>query len=304
MQDNRKLNRQFILRVEVDGGQNIEINSPLTLDFTITRNNLASSNTAHFVIYNLAPQTRHRIYKDMYDIGTLRAVQLFAGYGSGNNSLLPRVFNGTIKRAFSHRQGSEVRTEIEAFDGTIAMSSNTTSLSLPAGSTKENQIYAVISTMLPNGIDNSTIGNKYKEMAKRGVALFGTPMDILSQLTDAKFYVDSGHAYALDTNEVITGDIQVINYQNGLLGTPRKSETMVEIDMIFEPRLKPSQLLRLESETDPRFNGTYKVTGITHRGTISGSVANQATTALQMIQVEGYSIIFDKNTTEYRLTNG
>ena len=47
---------------------------------------------------------------------------------------------------------------------------------------------------------------------------------------------------------------------------------VVEIDMIFEPRLKVGQQLSVISGTEKRFAGTYKVMGFTHRGMISSSM--------------------------------
>ena len=301
MSGNEKLQRAYILRVEVDKDEWIEITSPLTLEFTITRNNLAATNTASLSIVNLAPATRNRIYKDQVDMLTYRAVQLFAGYSDKPTDLLPRCFNGTIKRAYSHRQGSEVRTEIEAFDGNIATSTNVVSLSMPKGSTQDSIIRAVTGSMIPKGVNNATISDKFVNMTKRGLALFGNPLDLLNEVTENKAYIDDGHLYALAEGDAILGDIRKIGPENGLIGTPKKAEQLIEVELLFEPRVKPMQLLELESLTDPRYNGVYQVTGFTHRGTISGSIGGTATTTLQMIMQQGYSVVQDKNTLEYRV---
>ena len=295
-----KFNRAYILRVETGDNEFVEIKPPFTLEFNIQRNNLASSNTANFVIYNLNTANRSKIYKDIYDVGTFRAVQLFAGYAEKTGDLLPRVFNGNIKRAFSHRQGPDFRTEIECYDGQISNSTSDIAITLPASINTKDIIEAIAKNL--KDVGGVTVGKKFTDISSRSTALMGNPSEILSQLTGGKSYIDSGNLYALDKSEVVIGDIRLINVDNGLLGTPKKQETMIEIEMLFEPRIKPSQLIELQSSTEPRFNGYYKVTGIIHRGTISGAVGGEARTNLTMIQQKVTDVVYDKATNEYRAT--
>jgi len=129
----------------------------------------------------------------------------------------------------------------------------------------------------------------------------GNSMDALTQITQNQAYIDSGSLYALDNSEVLAGDIKLINADNGLLGTPKKQQTLVEVEMLFEPRIKPSQLIELQSSTDTRFNGTYKITGFTHRGVISGAIGGDCRTNITMQQVNFTSLVADRATTEYRV---
>lgn len=295
----RKFNRSFILKIEVSNNEYIEVNSPFTLEFNVTRNNLASANTATFTIYNLNSYTRSRIYKDVYDIGNLRAIQLFAGYAENLGDLIPRCFNGTVKRAFSYRQGSDFKTVIEAYDGMISMGTDFVSTTVPSGIPIAVSI-AQVAKELKN-VDKITIGNKFTDITKRAMSLMGNPLDIMKQLTNNNFYIDNQSAYAIDQTEVIQGEIRLINYENGLIGTPKKSELMVEVEMIFEPRIKPSQLIELQSISENRFNGVYKVTGIVHRGIISGSIGGDCRTVLTLQLQKNMIVVFDLATNEYRV---
>lgn len=289
-----KFNRKFNLKVEISKKEFIEIETPLTLDFSIVRNNLASANTAHFTIYNLAPETRSQIYKDQYDISTFRAIQLVAGY----DGMMCQVFNGAVKVASSHRQGSDFLTEIEGYDGMMQAGANI-SQTAPAGTSRQ-EIIKNLAASIP-GLQGLVVGDKFTDESKRGVAMMGNPQDMLQQLSNNSFYVDSQKGYALDQTEVVQGDIRLISYENGLLNTPRFQETLVEVEMLFEPRLKPSQLIELKSTTEPRFNGLYKVTGITHSGTISGAIAGDCKTKLIMTQIKNYKVIQDVNTQEFNV---
>jgi hypothetical protein len=295
-----KFNRSYILKIETGDNEFVEIIPPFTLEFNIQRNNLASSNTGHFVIYNLNTANRSKIYKDIYDVGTFRAVQLWAGYAEKAGDLIPLCFNGNIKRAFSHRQGPDFRTELECYDGQISNTMSDIGLTLPAQISTKGIIEAIAKNI--KEVSGVTVGNKFTDLSNRSTAIMGNPSEILSQLTGNQSYIDSGNLYALNKDEVVLGDIRLINVDNGLLGTPKKQETMVEIEMLFEPRIKPSQLIELQSTSETRFNGYYKVTGIIHKGTISGAIGGDARTNLTMIQQKVTDVVFDKATNEYRVT--
>ena len=47
----------------------LRITLPITLDFEISRNNLASTNNCRFTLYNLSKNTRDLMFRDVLDIG-------------------------------------------------------------------------------------------------------------------------------------------------------------------------------------------------------------------------------------------
>ena len=314
MSGDYKFGRSFVLRIEAnqdknganvdaDGNSWVEIKSPFTCEFTISRNNLSATNNATFVIYNLGPDNRNRIYKDVYDTNNLKAVQFFAGYAEKAGDLLPRCFNGTVKLAYSQRNGPDFRTMIEAFDGYNSFGVPSVSVSIPAGTKPSDQILAV-SQELSKKIGSTipvSMGDKFSDIPKRALAIMAAPGDALEQITGGNAYVDNQAIYALDHADCLDGDVRLIDFNNGLIGTPRKSETMVEIDMLFEPRIKPSQWIELKSLSDPRFDGLYKVTAITHKGVISGAVGGDCVTSLTLVLVKGFSVVYDKATQQYQV---
>lgn len=297
----RKFNRSFILKAETPNNEFIEIKSPFTLEFSITRNNLAASNEATFTIYNLGSDTRAKLVKDVWDYNpsNMRAVQLFAGYAENIGDLIPRCFNGTIKRAYSQRQGSDFKTVIEAYDGFPSSATQMVSMTVAPGEMQAVTIAKIANSL--KGVDKVTIGSKFTDFAKRATAILGNPMEALNTITKGNFYIDNASAYAIDKTEVIDGEIRLINADNGLIGTPKKADMSVEVEMLFEPRIKPSQLIELQSLTDDRFNGVYKVTGLIHRGIISGAIGGDCRTVLTMMYQKNTTVVFDQATNEYRI---
>lgn len=295
-----KSNRAFIMVIQVGETELLEINSPCTVEFEIVRTNLGESNTANFTVYNLSKTNRGKIFKDVNTPQVKRAIEFFAGYSEKKTDILPRCFKGEIKRAISQRTGSDFKTVIEAFDGSTSQNPQVVSETTPAGTSNMELLTKLTSSM--SGVDTITMGTSagLLNIAKRSTAIFGPIIDVVKQLSNDKFYIDSGNAYVLGDNEVVNGEIRLLDANNGIIGTPRRGELYTEIDMIFEPRIKPSQLIELRTITEDRFNGVYKVTSIIHRGTISGAVAGTCLTTLTLQYQKNYKVVFDASKNEYR----
>ena len=307
MSDNTKFGRSYVLRIECnpDGSDDeyIEIAYPLTCEFSIERNTLASNNKANFTIYNLGEITRDRIYKDICEKENWKAVQFFAGYSNETGSNLPRCFNGMVNYAYSQRMGPDFRTVIDAFDGYTAFGVDSVSLSTPAGMSQADQIKQASAEILKNITDMAppTISDKFKKVSPRILALMGDPKTVAGEVSDGTGYVDNMALYFLPHEDCLDGDVRLINWENGLIGTPKRSNLLVELEMLFEPRIKPSQWIELQTLTSKKLNGVYKVAGIVHKGTISGSVAGDCTTSLTLMMQPGLTVVYDEATENYRV---
>lgn len=270
-----KFYRNFVLSVETIYGTTIEIKSPLTLVFDIVRNVNSSASRATIQILNLNPTTRESIKFDFYDYGNLKKVSLRAGYGTN----LPEVFFGQLKRAYSVREGTEFVTTLECESGGFAFANATFSDQFPEG-TNFNAILESMIGSLP-GVSVGAIGD-FSGPISKGAAYNGNTTDILRDITGGAFFVDNGKAYCLKDNECIEGDIDVISSASGLLGTPALEETYLTFDMIFEPRVKVGQKIKIESITAQNFSSFYRVNSIKHKGMISDAVCGAAITTLGM----------------------
>lgn len=271
-----KFGRKYTLSIEVAGGQKTEITLPLTVEFDVRRNSMSSANTANFRIYNLAERTRNLIYFDRYNITEFRAIQFRAGY----ETFTPLIFNGTVRQAYSFREGVNMVTDVECYDGGFQMVNGFTSQTIGIGTTATEVIRSLAST-LP-GLTAEPIVGTFNAINKRGEVLFGNTWQIISQKSAGLAAIDNGQVKALQNNEVITGEIVEINSDTGLLGSPKRSDALIEFDMLFEPRLTIGQYVDLKSTTNRIFNGRYKVMGIHHRGTISRAIAGDAKTTVSL----------------------
>lgn len=256
---------------------NIVIPPQFTIDFDIQRAALSSSQTATFKIYNLGEQTRRLIYADQYDAANrFRAIQFRAGYVG----FTPLIFNGALKKAWSDRQGVDMVTTIEAWDGAFAMAAGFSTSTIVEG-TPLNKMLADLAKSLPRTAGTPIVGN-FPGSNGRGRVLFGNTWNIIRQESNGLAIIDNGQVKILQPNDAIASDIPVITSASGLLGSPARSGQTIELRMLFEPRVTLGQIVQLESTTNSLYNGTYKVMGFSHKGTISPSVCGPAETTVQL----------------------
>ena len=272
------------MEIQASDGRMIEIRPPYTLNFAIKRNAFGSANTASFTLVNLSEPTRNLIYKDIFQTAQFRMIRLRAGYGDN----LPVIFQGNIKEAKSYRTGGSVdfTTEIEAFDYGYAMQNSTSSFALAEGTTHQQTIEALANDMVKSVPDGSlgigkigTFSGKYP----RGRSVAGSSWEALRSETQNAAFIDNGLLYCLNDDEAIVGDVPVLDSRTGLLGSPKKADALLEVEMIFEPALKVGQAVEINSRTISQWNGKYKVWGVDHSGVISGAVSGKCKTTLHML---------------------
>jgi hypothetical protein len=288
-----KFNRAYTLKIETNDFLNwLSIEKPFTVEFDIRKSTLASSNSGNFVIYNLNESHRRSLFKDYYDTDTrdpitdqfrFRSVQFYGGYKTDKYEMLPRIFNGDLRSAYSFREGPDYRTELDCFEMSITRALGAIAKTLPAGATVAQAVLEIAKSLKNSGVKKAVIGSFLDQISQRKITLFGNPIDALQELVRNNFYFDGDTIFALNDNEVIPGEIVEINSDDGLLGTPKRSEGLIEFSMLFEPRIKIGQELILKSRTEPIYNGRYKVMGLNHRGTISESVCGDAITEVSLV---------------------
>ncbi len=110
----------------------------------------------------------------------------------------------------------------------------------------------------------------------------GNSSVVLQTETGDRSYVDLERAYCLADNDTIPGDILEINSDTGLLGSPKREDTYMTLEILFEPRIKLGQAIHIVSRDNPRFDGVFKVGGFEHAGIISGAVGGKCKTKIQV----------------------
>lgn len=261
------------------------ITNPITINFNVKRDIFSAVNTLELDIYNLSKENRDFMYQDLQ---SQRAYcYLEAGYKGWAKSL---IFSGNVWNTLSKREGVNAITHITAMDGYNALQAEVNQ-TLDAGATVEDVVKIGQRTMqLDEGVYSF---KNYKFV--RPVELQGNAFYVINKYVGRNAYIDLGKLNIQDTNEVFEGEVLVLDDETGLIGTPERSLEFLTVKMIFEPRIQVGQLIELRSSFEPRYNGQYKVYGISHNGMISDSMAGQAITTLQLwtgtTNFGGFSVI-------------
>lgn len=273
--------------------ESIIVSYPLTANFAISRNTYSQVNTAFVSILGLAQDTRDRLYKDRYDMETYIEMEIRAGY----QDEMSLIFKGTIKECQSYKDSgaTEYRTDIEAWDGGLAVYKGNDNNSFSAG-TSTGEILETLCHNMPNIKVGAISPDFYNKTLLRPEMFGKKTYDDLSMLTDGDVFIDSEKIYFLKTNDVIDGDIDSLLLGNTLLGSPRRKEGIVTIETIFEPRIIIGQQIEILSETVPYLSGSYKILGVSHDGVISGAKGGSMITTIDLfIGTEKFRRVKKKN---------
>lgn len=262
-----------------DGGAAIIIQPPLTVQFTINRSVMASLNTMDIAIFNLGEVTRQRIFHDQFDFTNYRRVIFEAGYGNQ----LSMLFIGSIFDANSARQGSNMITNITSRTGFFDVRATQTFRTIAAGASLKQVLTSLIGDF-PNINKNPVIGDVGGEIFPRAVSLAGLTHYQLQELASpVRPYIDNERIFILKNNEIVTGDIPVIDASTGLLETPRRDDAYLSVTTLFEPRVQMGQGIKVISQVEKVYNGIYKVLGIQHQGIISEAVGGECRSTFSLL---------------------
>jgi murein DD-endopeptidase MepM/ murein hydrolase activator NlpD len=268
----RKFNRNYKIVFEVGyrkdlleyvPQQTIKIQYPFTLKFDVNRGVWSDANTGNFQIYNLGYDVQALLWKDRFDQTKYVTMWLYAGY----ENIMPLIFMGDVQECTSYRNGVDFITDIQATDGGYLFQYGFVNKTF----SKDTDFKFLIQELLA-GVPTCKVGyitSNVKQMRKRGRTFIGQTMKLLEAYNFDKVFVDNGELHILGENDVIPGQLMVLNADSGMIGTPRRSETTLNVDTIFEPQLVVAQAINLQSKIYPFLNQNYQIIGLRHYGTIS-----------------------------------
>lgn len=257
----------------------IEVTYPFTCRFSTSANlNASSCGRCQMQLLNLSEDIQKKLYKDNYNAKKYILMEFYAGY----QDEMPLIFYGFVSQCYSYRDSGAVDyvTDIQANSNQLITIYGFNNVTI-AKDTKFEDVIKTLTEQFP-WYKPRYITQKIKPLAKNKTFI-GQTLDILGrEYGQYDIYIDKGELNVLDKNEVVPGDILVINSESGLLGSPRRAEQYLEFDMIFEPRLKLAQSIELQSSSIPWFNQLYKVYGIAHKGVISPVESGKVTTKVTL----------------------
>lgn len=258
--------------------ETVIITNPLTCKGTVTKGLSSGNNSANLQIYNLAPDTRTKIYQAPYTpIEKRNLVKIEVGYSEDNS--LTQIFFGAVLQAYSQRSGgsTDVITNIEAMCLDLFSQSSHT---FKAGTSYKDAIKT-----LANDLPTSSL---YALGGVEGTFLTDTTFDgntleQINKIAGGGASLDDGLLNVCLLNEALSVPVPIISDSSILLETPVRKDMNVNVKMLMYPELILGQLLQIESGVWADFNGQYKVISFTHDFLISESAAGTRTTTANLL---------------------
>lgn len=288
----------------------LRVTLPISLDFEISRNNLASTNTCKFILYNLSKEVRDLMFRDALDIGkpynpnetgfievgeaeeTIKEkvgedklrnyVELWAGYRSSNTRYL--IFSGCVLSAYSYKAGVDYVTEINGYSVNLKDPLTYICYTAKAGMFYSSVIGDIAKQL--TGIFEVNMDKELEELTfTKDTVLMGTAEDILIKQFGYKPYVDNNCLNILSDKSIVTGEVATITPEKGLLESPKRTQNGVKIKMLFEPSLRVGQVVALQAGMEQTYNDTqFVITGFKHYGSISSVKDSQTISEVELIR--------------------
>ncbi len=258
--------------------EEITIQYPFTCNFDINTGMFDSSMQAVFEFINLPKDLHAKLWKDRGDEHRFVTIEFYAGYQDN----MPLLFKGNFIFCNTERPSGStefITTAQAALDANIWQN-----LYVNYTFFKGAELQNIVETLLADSSEIFTgyITPKIKALP-RNRTYIGQPLDLLErEFAGYNIFISPDGLNILNENEVIPGDIQVITAASGLLGSPRRSDSLVEVSVIFEPGIKAGQAIQVLSDSVPFLNQFYRVLNVKHSGTISGAVCGNVTTFLTL----------------------
>lgn len=191
------------------------------------------------------------------------------------------IFKGVITEANTYRQSgaTDVVTEIFADDRFLEMGLIKTMLA-----TGQDKRSTIIQLAQQGGYKEINIGEFNGTLLNNWVVNYEAFVAI-NKITGGLAFIDCGVLNVLNNNETLADRFALLELTNesGLLGTPRRTWGQLIGEVLFAPEIRLAMRVRITSRIDSRWDGTYKVLGLTHRGRIGPGGPNFATTTVTVI---------------------
>lgn len=249
--------RQCSLVVANSAGQGLELGA-LRVVFEVRRGDTQTPNTCDARVYNLSTNTSNALrYRGASEFTQL---VLKVGY---QDQPLSQIFYGSIKQV---RQGREDQKNsyiaITAADSDEAYNFAPTAFTLAAGSTVQNAVTTMISTMAAAVAGSPTGGSGGQPVSQgyittlnpnrfiRGRVYYPTCRDEMRDLAasqDCIWNIQDGKVNVYPQTGYIPGAPILITPSTGLIGVPEQTQNGLMVRILLNPAIKIGQTIKLDS---------------------------------------------------------
>jgi len=256
-------------RVNVGGVQfESNVQRPLRFAFSIDRDSTKQANNVQVAVWNLNPQTRADLEKPKFV-----PVRIETGYESTD---LSQIFLGNLRSAESIKEGTDVKTILNAGDGEERITQAQVNTSFPKGAgLKKVLTKAIEATGLPPGNLDSIgdISFNGQRQLPAALTLSGKASDELEYVCKSfglSWHVQDGNVVVQKTGQAAFSGGPLLSAKTGMIGSPHiDSNGRIKVKAILLPDLIPGRAFQVESRND-RASGQFVATRTRHIGDTLG----------------------------------
>lgn len=281
-----KNNKGFIVKQ----GDFLEF-SNLSIDLNISKHAQNTTLQSTLKVIGLSSQKADILTSTRYEQNDLRKCVLELGFKNAPKNI---VYNGNIILSSFRRQGNDTILELLMRNGSIAIEQINKFYNFQAGTSIKDIVNLLIRDMLVAGIQRKRIVN----LDTLGVISYnftfeGNPLQALRKLLNN---IPNSDVYAIlqDVNLHIVrlsddSPPQAIlgGKFNTITKAPRQLDNFhIECSTTLNPFIDLMDIVQLQSQINPRFNGTYIVIGVQHKGLLSETTTSNLATNFTLLQPE------------------
>lgn len=237
--------RQISLKVG-DADDALDL-SDMRIRFAVRRGDLKTPNSADIRVYNLSENTVQRVQKEF------TRVVLLAGY-AGNYGV---IFDGTIKQV---RRGRESQTDtyldITAADGDSAYNFAVMNVTLAAGSTANDHLEQVLSSMKSRGITMGEAPELSATRLPRGKVFYGMArdfLDVIGKTQDVSWSIQDGELTLIPNTSYLPGEAVVVTSATGMIGLPVQTQNGITVQTLLNPGIRIGKRIKIDNSSIQRY---------------------------------------------------
>ncbi|MGY2438552.1 phage protein [Pseudomonas sp. SDO52101_S400] len=231
--------RQISLKVG-DADDALDL-SDMRIRFAVRRGDFKTPNSADIRVYNLSENTVQRIQKEF------ERVVLQAGY-AGNYGV---IFDGTIKQVRRGRESQDTTyIDITAADGDSAYNFAVMNVTLASGSTANDHLEQVLSSMKSRGITMGEAPELSETRLPRGKVFYGMTrdfLDILGKTQDVSWSIQDSKLTLIPNNAYLPGEAVVITSATGMVGLPEQTQNGINVRTLLNPGIRIGKRLQINN---------------------------------------------------------
>ena len=237
----------------------------LDVQFSIDRSLKPEPNTAEIQIWNLNADHRSQLEE-----ASRVACTVEAGY-EGQTS---QLFSGTLRTAFTMREGADLITTLQSGDGEKEYQQSRVNISIAKTTPNLSVMQQIVKSM---GIAEGNLSSASPQLLAspllfpQGGVLSGSASQIMNRVAQSlgfEWSIQEGALQILQTHAPLATTATLLTPETGLVGSPSiDNEGVLTAQALLIPDIFPGRLLVLESE---RLSGSYRVEKCAYTGNTAG----------------------------------